>query len=78
MHCVSGLETWGRAGSTIREGIAVAHSGCIRVTRPGPRPRGHRRFCISTIDPGRGANKGAPSLRLSSDQMSTPNRFAIQ
>ena len=25
MHCVSGLETWGRAGSSIREGITVAH-----------------------------------------------------
>ena len=27
MHCVSGLETWGRAGSSSREGIAVANSG---------------------------------------------------
>ena len=27
MHCVSGLETWGRAGASIREGIAAAHSG---------------------------------------------------
>ena len=25
MHCVSGSETWGRACSSIREGIAVAH-----------------------------------------------------
>ena len=27
MRCVSGLETWGRAGPSSREGIAVAHSG---------------------------------------------------
>ena len=31
MHCVSGSETWGKAGSSSREGIAVAHSG----NRPG-------------------------------------------
>ena len=32
MHCVSGSETWGRAGSSIRDGIAEAHSG----NRPDP------------------------------------------
>ena len=32
MHCVSGSETWGRAGSSSREGIAVADPG----NRPDP------------------------------------------
>ena len=31
MHCVSGLETWGRAASSSREGIAVAHPGTARI-----------------------------------------------
>ena len=33
MHCESGSETWGRAGSSSREGVAVAHSGNLEVAQ---------------------------------------------
>ena len=66
MHCVSGSETWGGAGSSSRAGIAVAHPG----NRPDSRrQRGSSHPSPTTLRPRRSDITPTSSLHTDHSQV---------